>query len=148
MQRFDQLDRAALGSILVLSALTALVILRGDQVGVRVRQTTPPASAVNVSTRSVIALAFTEVMSAPTVMETAARRATDQRHMALERQHSLLSARCGPSGRYHLQRHAGRRRDQPARQTAAADLWLEFSHPPTAPGLPRAGQWPTQPFCG
>jgi len=69
MQRFDQLDRAALGSILVLSALTALVILRGDQVGVRVRQTTPPASAVNVSTRSVIALAFTEVMSAPTVME-------------------------------------------------------------------------------
>jgi hypothetical protein len=42
MQRFDQLDRAALGSILVLSALTALVILRGDQVGARVRQTTPP----------------------------------------------------------------------------------------------------------
>jgi hypothetical protein len=69
MQRFDQLDRAALGSILVLSALTALVILRGDQVGARVRQTTPPPSAVNVSTRSPIALAFTEPMSAPTVLE-------------------------------------------------------------------------------
>jgi hypothetical protein len=102
MQRFDQLDRAALGSILVLSALTALVILRGDQVGVRVRQTTPPASAVNVSTRSVIALAFTEPMSAPTVLERLRIEPPISGTWRWSGSTRLLSARDGPSGRYNL----------------------------------------------
>jgi len=69
MWRFDRLDRVALGSIVILASLTGLIVLRGDQVGARVRQTTPPPSAVNVSTRSPIALVFTEPMSAPTVLE-------------------------------------------------------------------------------
>jgi len=69
MWRFDRLDHVALGSIVILASLTGLIVLRGDQVGARVRQTTPPPSAVNVSTRSPIALVFTEPMSAPTVLE-------------------------------------------------------------------------------
>jgi len=69
MWRFDRLDRTALGSIVILASLTGLIVLRGDQVGARVRQATPAPSAANVSTRSPIALAFTEPMSAPTVLE-------------------------------------------------------------------------------
>ncbi len=69
MRRFDRLDRAALGSIVILASLTGLIVLRGDQVGARVRQTTPASSAANISTRSPIALVFSEPMSAPTVLE-------------------------------------------------------------------------------
>jgi Tol biopolymer transport system component len=65
--RFDRMDRAAVGSMLVLSLLIAFFILRGDQVGVRITQTSPPMNADGVPTRSSISITFSEVMSATTV---------------------------------------------------------------------------------
>jgi len=67
--RFDPMDRAALGSMLVLSLLTAFLILRGDQVGVQITQTSPPMNAEGASTRSAVSITFSEVMSAATVEE-------------------------------------------------------------------------------
>ncbi len=65
--RFDKMDRAAIGSILVLSILIAFFIVRGDQVGVRITRTMPAMNADRVPTRSLIAITFSEVMSTTTV---------------------------------------------------------------------------------
>jgi hypothetical protein len=60
--RFDRLDRVALIVIGVLIAATALVVLRGDQVGAAVVRSSPAADAAAVSTRSLIAFTFAEPM--------------------------------------------------------------------------------------
>ncbi|MFN4294572.1 MAG: Ig-like domain-containing protein [Thermoflexales bacterium] len=65
--RLDRMDRAAIGSIIVLTLLIAFFIARGDQVGVRITQTSPAMNADRAPTRSVIAITFSEPMSTTTV---------------------------------------------------------------------------------
>lgn len=61
------MDRAAIGSIVTLSLLIVFFIARGDQVGVRITRTSPAMDAEQAPTRSVIAITFSEPMSATTV---------------------------------------------------------------------------------
>ncbi len=65
--RLDRMDRAAIGSIIVLTSLIAFFIARGDQVGVRITQTSPAMNADRAPTRSVIAITFSEPMNTTTV---------------------------------------------------------------------------------
>ncbi|GIV84747.1 MAG: hypothetical protein KatS3mg052_1754 [Candidatus Roseilinea sp.] len=65
--RLDRMDRAAIGSILALILLITFFIVRGDQVGVRITRTSPAMNADRAPTRSLIAITFSEPMSATTV---------------------------------------------------------------------------------
>jgi Tol biopolymer transport system component len=65
--RLDRLDKAFIAVTLLLLVLMAVVILRGDQVGVQITQTRPAANAVNVPTRGLFAIAFSEPMDAKTL---------------------------------------------------------------------------------
>jgi Tol biopolymer transport system component len=58
----DRLDRVAVGFIAVLLAIIAIVIVRGDQVGVQIIRTAPAANDNGVGTRSQLVLAFSEPM--------------------------------------------------------------------------------------
>lgn len=62
--RVDRLDRAALAFVAALLVIILLLILRGDQVGVRVTRTAPVDQAQGVSTRAQVALTFSEAISA------------------------------------------------------------------------------------
>jgi Tol biopolymer transport system component len=59
---FDRFDWIVLGVLLTLGAATGLVLLRGDQVGVRVQDLVPAPDSVSVSTRTEIRLSFDEPM--------------------------------------------------------------------------------------
>ena len=58
----DRLDRAAVGFMAALLLIIAVVILRGDQVGVQVTRTAPAADESGVGTRTQLALTFSEPM--------------------------------------------------------------------------------------
>jgi Tol biopolymer transport system component len=60
--RVDRLDRAALGFVALLVVLIALLLIRGDQVGVQITRVAPLDQAQSVSTRAQVALTFSEVM--------------------------------------------------------------------------------------
>jgi len=60
--RVDQLDRAVAVTIAVTAVLAVIVLLRGDQVGVRIAQTQPENGAEEVGLRPVIGLTFSEQM--------------------------------------------------------------------------------------
>lgn len=60
--RVDRLDRAVAAAIAVTLVLAVFVLLRGDQVGVRIAQTQPADGAGDVGLRPVIGLTFSEQM--------------------------------------------------------------------------------------
>ncbi len=62
--RVDRLDRAALAFVAALLVIIILLIVRGDQVGVRVTRTAPVDLTQGVSTRAQVALTFSEAMPA------------------------------------------------------------------------------------
>ena len=62
--RLDRLDRAALIFIAVLLAIIAVLLIRGDQVGVRVTRISPEPGASGVPTRAQLAFTFSEPMEA------------------------------------------------------------------------------------
>lgn len=63
----DRLDKAALLFIAVLLAVIAVVLLRGDQVGVQITRTAPSADAAGVATRAQISFSFSEPMQPASV---------------------------------------------------------------------------------
>jgi Tol biopolymer transport system component len=65
--RWDRLDRAALAFVAALLVLIVALVLRGDQVGVQVLRTSPPAGASKVTTRSSLMLTFSEPVLAADV---------------------------------------------------------------------------------
>jgi Tol biopolymer transport system component len=60
--RVDTLDRAVAVAIAATALLAVIVLLRGDQIGVRIAQTQPPNGASDVGLRPVIGLTFSEQM--------------------------------------------------------------------------------------
>jgi Tol biopolymer transport system component len=62
--RVDRLDRAALAFVAALLVIIILLIVRGDQVGIRVTRTAPVDLTQDVSTRAQVALTFSEAMPA------------------------------------------------------------------------------------
>jgi Tol biopolymer transport system component len=63
----DRFDWIVLSVLLALGAATGLVLLRGDQVGVRVQDLFPASDSVNVSTRTEIRLSFDQPMDKSSV---------------------------------------------------------------------------------
>jgi Tol biopolymer transport system component len=63
----DRFDAIVLGVLLALAVATALVLLRGDQVGVQVSELVPAPDSADVSTRTEIGLTFGEVMDKSSV---------------------------------------------------------------------------------
>lgn len=67
MSDLDRFDLIVLSVLLVLGAATGLVMLRGDQVGVRVGDLVPPPDSAGVSTRTDVRLTFDEAMDQASV---------------------------------------------------------------------------------
>lgn len=65
--RIDRLDRAALIFITAALTIIALLVARGDQVGVQVVRTAPESGATDVTTRAQLALTFSELMDTASV---------------------------------------------------------------------------------
>src|SRR5688572_3892681 len=63
-------DRLVLSTLAALAVLTALLIWRGDQVGVRVVRVTPGEAATHVPTRTTIEIMFDQLMGGSGETET------------------------------------------------------------------------------
>ena len=64
----DRLDKAVIAVLVILSILIGVILLRGDQIGVQVTQTSPAADTQNVTTRAQLAMTFSEPMK-PAALE-------------------------------------------------------------------------------
>lgn len=58
--RLDRLDKAVFIVVVATLVLLGIILLRGDQVGIKIMRTSPAADASNVPTRGQISLAFSE----------------------------------------------------------------------------------------
>lgn len=65
--KLNRFDLLVLGVLLALGVGTGLVLLRGDQVGARVKELVPAPGSANISTRAEIRIAFEETMDRDSV---------------------------------------------------------------------------------
>jgi Tol biopolymer transport system component len=62
VNRFDVMDRVAIGAMVALAATILFFVIRGDQVGVQIVRSSPEPNAASVPTRGLLAFTFNEPM--------------------------------------------------------------------------------------